>query len=252
MKKINKKGYVIRLSEQAVISLIMSAFEAYAVTNENKHKNCKHKNKLETFGHLFGQEIKLKDGETLYNIEYIHTDSTAKQETDSVTPNDDALTLKMDLVSSYWPHLSYIGDFHTHPDETIQDTEEVKNYHFSKEDRDCLVNNKESYESIGYRVGLVVAVSSLKRSGSKENDWHGKGENRIVITKGNLRIWIGAYVAKKESGKVSYTNDDDSKVALDIPCLLGLWYEHAKFGRIKKGKYQSNERVSRIGKLEER
>lgn len=231
MKTFNSDGYIVRLSEQSLISILMSALEAYTVENQNiSHGD---KVQLETFGHLFGQEINLSDGKSLYNVEFVHTDTTAKQNNGEVLPNDDALALKRDLTCSFWPHLSYLGDFHTHPDEHVRDIKKLTNFYFSKGDRDCLLNNKHYFESVDYRVGLVVAVASLDKRGTKFNDWHGSQFNRVEITKGNLRIWIGCYVAFiNDDGDAVYSKDNDPDVMLDIPSLMGLTFEHVKFGKV--------------------
>ena len=230
MKEFNPAGYVIRLSEQSLISLVMSALEAYVVENQNiTHRE---NIQLEVFGNLFGQEINMANGKILYNVEFVHTDTTAKQRTGDVTPNDDALALKNDLVRSYWPHLSYLGDFHTHPDDHVKKIKELKNFYFSLGDRQCLFDHQEYFEKINYRIGLVLAVSRLEKKSTKYNRWHGSQLNRIEITKGNLRIWIGGYIAFLDSdGDAVYSKDNDSKVILDIPSIMGLNFEHNDFGK---------------------
>ena len=146
--------YVVRISENALISLVLSSLEAYSVKKKDIKEKGRPKSRIEVYGSLFGHEILMKNREILYQVEMAHTDTTAEQRRSSVDENKEAISLKADVITSFWPHLIYLGDFHSHPFKTTQEVRKDKKYFMSEDDREWLNNN--FWKQKGYRVGLIA------------------------------------------------------------------------------------------------
>jgi hypothetical protein len=233
--KIYKK-YIVRVSENALISLVLSSLEAYSVKKKDIKEKGRPKSRIEVYGSLFGHEIAMKDKAILYHIEMAHTDTTAEQRRSSVDENKEAISLKADVITSFWPHLIYLGDFHSHPFRNTKEVLDSKMYFMSEDDRQWL--NNSFWKQKKYRVGLVVTIAAMEKAGTKSCDW--VASNCVESTLGNYRMWLAAYCAYSQKGEYCYTNDDDISVRLDCPALTGLIWEYADFGRFKNGKYKSS------------
>lgn len=238
MTNLNEHGYVVRVSENSLISLILNALEAYCIyhKNINSHDNIK----LETFGNLFGYETRLADGQTIYQIEVVNTDTSAKQSNGSVFYNTEAIALKIDTITSFWPHLDYLGEFHSHPYDNYKDaikTEEGKGFYLSKGDREDLTVNSEFWGKYRHRVGILITIGSMERVGRRETQWVNSNFNCVELNLGNFKIWLAAYCSYTKDDKMFFTKDNDKLVTLDCPHLTGLQWEHTEYGRVKiKGK----------------
>ena len=232
----NYKRYVVRVSENALISLILSSLEAYSVKKKDIKEKGRPKSRIEVYGSLFGHEIVMKNKEILYQVEMAHTDTTAEQRRSSVAENKEAISLKADVITSFWPHLIYLGDFHSHPFRYTKEVLDNKKYFMSEDDREWLNNN--FWKQKGYRVGLVVTIAAMEKAGTKACGWI--ANNCVEATLGNCRMWLAAYCAYSQKSEYRYTNDNDISVTLDCPALTGLRWEHADFGRFKNGKYTSS------------
>jgi len=101
-----------------------------------------YKTELETYGLLWGHEIILPDGNILYSVQKMTVDAMAYRRTDSVRPSDEKKVIK-DIITSYWPQYSFLGDFHSHPYEHYKKVEEIKGYEFSEGDRTSMINEKK-------------------------------------------------------------------------------------------------------------
>ena len=112
---------IIRMSEQAIISMALNGIEAYSIKHAAEGEL-----RLETCGALFGYEVCLPDGRILYQIEMANVDTSAGRLKSSVSPNPLAMKRKANIMSQFWPHLKYIGDYHTHPYRTRADVFSVK------------------------------------------------------------------------------------------------------------------------------
>lgn len=222
-------GYVVRLSESALIQLCLSAMEAYSVSHLRKGRRVQ----LETYGLLWGHEALLPDGRTLYAIEMASVDTSARMEHSSVHRSEHALELKRDLMTSFWPQLEFLGDFHSHPYPQGTNVVGERLYEFSAEDRTDIEENSGFWQRHGYRIGLVITLTALKRSSSRLDKWLNR--STLEFTLGNYRLWLKAYVAYEQDGTLRLTADDDSGVLLDCPALIGLQGEYTAFGRAQTG-----------------
>lgn len=108
----NPDGYVVKVSEAALAQICLNGLEAYVIGGNGPKGRT---NLLETYGLLWGHEVSLPDGKTLYSIEFMSVDTSAATTRNSFLPNPSALHMKTDIISSFWPQYEFIGDFHTHP-----------------------------------------------------------------------------------------------------------------------------------------
>ena len=106
-------NYVIQVSDEALMEMSLSALEAYVVP-ECQPKNKKLRTELETCGLLWGHEITLPNGDIFFAVQKLTIDAMAYRRTDSVWPSEGLRVIK-DMITSYWPQYSFLGDFHTHP-----------------------------------------------------------------------------------------------------------------------------------------
>jgi len=113
----NTSGYIIRISEQAPVHMCLSGMEAFSASHLRRGPRIR----LETYGSLWGHEVRLPRGRTLYSVEMAAVDTSAKMENDEVRPAPAALDLKRDVMTSFWPQLEFLGDFHTHPERKAAD-----------------------------------------------------------------------------------------------------------------------------------
>lgn len=222
----NPNGYVIRLSEPALIYLCQAGLEAYSVQHQGKRA-------LETYGLLWGHQLTMQDGRTLFAIEMATVDTSAQRKKDEVTPNENSLALKQDIMTSYWPQLKFLGDFHTHPHRSADEVVAERLYEFSELDRESIEAYPDFWREHGYRVGLVMTIALLKRRSSRSD--RRLPDGTLEFTLSNYRFWLKANVAYSDAEGLRLTADADEQVLLDCPALLGLQGEYTTFGRGKPG-----------------
>lgn len=229
---IEERRFVIRLSERALVSLLLNCLEAYSISNLNIKGKGHPRKRLEIAGCLFGNEIAMKSGEVLYQIEMANVDTTARQERSSVHQNYQAALIKVNLVSSFWPHLEYLGDFHSHPYGKYNEVYRDEGFSLSETDRKDILEDENFWKGLNYRVGIVITIGSMERASRKE--CISIADNCLEATLGNFKVWITAYCAYESGGKLVLTEDKDPSVILDCPSLNGLRWEHVDFGRVKE------------------
>jgi hypothetical protein len=223
--KKNEYGYLVMISENALISLILASLEAYAI--EKKGAKVQQNRHLETYGSIYGQHIDLDDGRTLFRVEMALYDTTARQTKSSVEYSEEAITLKRAALASFWPHLDYLGDFHSHPYDNLQAARSVQGFYLSQGDRQNLsVNWKTFWKKLRYRVGIVVTVAPMERARDNGCGWVGNVKDCLEFTIGNFRLWISASCVFEERGRGNYTESKDSLIELHVPSLTGLTWEH--------------------------
>lgn len=215
------RDYFVRISEDALIQLVLNGLEAYSVHHLGNEKA---KTLLETYGLLWGHEIRLPETNNIhYSIELISIDTSAKRGRNSCNYNDSALELKRHILTSNWPHYDFLGDVHTHPYKDYKIVEANKYYNFSKDDIEDLEENSKKWKNHNYRVGLVLTIAQMQKAGRKETKY--LKPNLIEFTLGDYRLWIKCYVILNEDtiknegdGKKSVfkvSEHDEEKVHLD-------------------------------------
>lgn len=234
VERVNNIYYYIRISENALIQLVLNGLEAYSVFHQGKKKA---ETRLETYGLLWGHETHLSNNnDILYSIELISVDTSAERSRNFCNPNDSALQLKRDIMTSFWPHYDFLGDFHTHPYKKYTDVTKNKCYNYSAGDVKSLEDYSDYWKNYNYRVGLVLTIALLSKEGTK--GFEHTQNNLIEFTLGNYRLWIKGYVlykAENDNGeKITTLKVSDHKadnVILDCTALVGLSWEFTPFGR---------------------
>ncbi|WP_419779269.1 hypothetical protein [Maridesulfovibrio sp.] len=225
--------YGVRFSEPALINLILNSLEAYSVVHKNKPKGKKIRTRLETFGHLFGHIVEVDEDHKIFHVDFVNTDTSSKQDTDSVSYNEKSAILKRDAIRSFWPSYQYLGDYHTHPYEHFTEVEEIKGFHLSPRDRKEFSSNNSFWKNVGHRLSLLVSIGYMDRAGTKDPQFIGKGHNCIEFTLGNYRLWLSAYYSYLKKGKLVYSEDESEQIYIDCPSLVGFFWDHAPFGRVR-------------------
>lgn len=223
---MNNAGYVIRLSENAVMGMILNGIEAYSILHEKKEPF------VETCGALFGYQLTMKDNRTLFQVETANIDTSAKRKSGGVTPNLDAMKLKTEMMARHWPHLEYLGDFHTHPYENCSEVKSTKpdpgdrrgdnkGYFISLGDKNYLKNQSQFYKDANcdYRIGLVITIAAIAADRGKEAKRIHK--NCIEFNLKRHKMWITAYCACEKNKMLHYTGNKDPKVFLECQSILG-------------------------------
>jgi hypothetical protein len=229
MKTYNPEGYIVRISENALIQMCMNGLEAYLVPHETPSGK---KKRVETIGLLWGHENLLPNGQTFYSVELVTIDTSAVRRTDSCKQMDSSLKLKRDLMTSFWPQYDFLDDFHTHPAKDHNVVTRDKLYQFSEDDIRVIEDDLD-WITHNYRVGIVMTIAQMQR---RSGSFDFPDEGTVCLTLGNFKIWIKAYVAYLEEDKILLSAHTDPNVILDCPMQIGIIGEHTRFGGMVKGK----------------
>ena len=220
--------FIVRISEHTIISMALNGIEAYSV----KH-SIEGESRLETSGALFGYEVQLAKNRILYQIEMANVDTSARRSKDSVMPNPLAMKRKAQIMGKYWPHIKYIGDYHSHPYRKRSDVFSVKKeegarrgdnkgYYLSQGDRDWLKANSLFCKKFGYKVGLVVTIAKLQRKTKSPNNFSNSQMQTIEFTLDGFKLWISAYYVFEKDGILHYSNNNDKNISIECPSIIGF------------------------------
>lgn len=198
------RKYFIKISDDALMEMSLATLEGYVVQQVGRRKN-EVKKEVETYGFLWGNEIRLPDRNILFSIRKMTVDAMAYRQAKTVAPSEFREIAK-DLVTSYWADYSFLGDFHSHPYEHTSEVERDKGYEFSDGDREFMLEMKKS--DYDYKVAIVMTVASLKKSMNMKPK---KIINKIITWDfNNYRFWLNACVVL--GGKENSINSDESSL----------------------------------------
>lgn len=203
--------FSVRISDRALEDMVLSASESY-VLGDGSGKPSKRKKKgksVETYGYLWGfRRIDRNEGIQYVCIDRFSESLSARRKKGSVKPNEDAIWLKNSIVSRWSPHLSFIGNFHTHPYNSKDQVESCNGWEFSEGDIDFFKNDETLWELTNNSpLMLVMAVAPIERVHETEALWYER--NKVwVFNTGQLRFWIsiGTGCAKKKKRKFTRDN----------------------------------------------
>jgi len=228
----NPDGYYVRLSEDALVQLVLAGLEAYCVDHAHDGH---HRSGVETYGSLWGHQIRPGgSGPTLYCIEQVAVDTSAERARTSVHPSSAALMLKREVMSSLWPQYDFLGDIHTHP--FGNHSKVLASEHgFSAIDIDDIIGHSAYWADHGYRVGMVLTISWMKRA-SVDPKVETLDSSTLRFTLKNVRMWLKAYVSYLAAEGTTDLEVTDESVVLDCPALTGLNLHYRPMGKVATGR----------------
>lgn len=181
------KDYLVRISENALMELVVAAMESHAVQADHRKKSATGEKYHEAYGLVWGTEVDLEDDLVLFNVDNVTLDAVALRSGSSAVPNT-GLEIKRDAVNYFWPQVELLGDFHTHPFTDYLDvTAEL--FRFSEADRKSIEENQILDPDI--RVSMIITSAPLKKRGELRKHI---SDNTVVWTMGDFRFWLTAYV----------------------------------------------------------
>lgn len=210
--------HIVSLSEHAFFSIVVAALEAYEIARANSlaipHIP------VESYGNLWGYEARSKRGERVLHVSMADIETSADCKPGSAQPKDESFILKRNLIDRFRPELEYLGDFHSHPYDLVNDNvksalevERQEYYRFSPSD---VKHVKALKETRDYRVGLVTTVFKLENGFRRKNEYvRTEAENLSCIrfSYDDFTIWIKAHVYGEQNAI------DDQRVALLCPAI---------------------------------
>jgi hypothetical protein len=212
----------IRVSENAIESLVLAAVEAYALGDGRKKE-------VETAGLLWGMQRKASestDGRRFIYVEKIAQSLSALRRSGSVAFHEHAPRLMNSMVSRLAPQMSLLGHFHTHPYANLDEVRSARGYEISDADRQYLTAENEDSdfyweESIDTPLMLVMTICKLGRvhekKGGKHISW-----NTFEFDLGDFRFWLTGVVGYLDELEVRCNTlpmsvgDDRPEVFLDM------------------------------------
>lgn len=228
----NPNGYYVRLSEDALVQLVLAGLEAYCVDHAHDGRR---RSGVETYGSLWGHQVRSgAHGPTIYCVEQVGIDTSAERDRWSVHPSSEALTLKRQVMESLWPQYDFLGDVHTHPFGHMSEVSATERG-FSEIDIDDIVSHSAYWEDHGYRVGMVMSIAWMKRA-TADPKIEILDASTVRFTLRNLRMWLKAYVAHLEVEGMPDLVVTDESVVLDCPALTGLNLHYGPMGKVATGR----------------
>lgn len=234
----------IHISDNAIMHLLMSGLECYMVRYRGDKITVEKQVGTETAGTLWGYFIPgSKEDYDHVCIEHISHDVLADRHTSYVTLRHETTLAKKLLVSARWPHLSLVGDFHTHPYETLSECESAGGWNFSDGDYKSIERPWEEDELDlwkRYKVSVVLTIAALKRVPSDTQPYVKKG-HVIQFQIGRFRFWISAYAVDRVSDESTFLVSPGKRqcrkeVYVDIPTINGTdsWFEYGELRRLNE------------------
>ena len=148
----------ITISEQALQGMVLAACEAYAFGKNNKRKP------VEMYAHLWGHRRRQGSKTEHVHVDRIGVCVSAKAKKDRVKIFTDVIALQDDIVKRWSPHLSLLGDFHTHPYKSLKKLRRVRGSEFSRTDIRSFLRDDDLWDRADSPpIALVMAITKLKR-----------------------------------------------------------------------------------------
>ena len=207
----------VRLSDGLIESMTLAAVEAYCLGDGHG------KSGLETYAYVWGYKRELED-ETIFYLDRMSLSLSAARAEDSVTPSADAARLKNAIIERWSPHLTLLGDFHTHPFETLdgvlsafeEDEGPTGGFHFSIADRESFHGDDFLWEAADDTpVHILMTICRM----GKVRESHGTTPLKPHIWHydvGEFRFWLTINVGYVEDDERYLTVETEDEVYLEL------------------------------------
>ena len=185
----------VTISERALESMVLAACEAYSFGKGDSPEA------VETYAHLWGTRRCNPDGATEYlYVDRVNMCVSAQVTNDQATVFTSVVALQDDIVKHWSPHVSLLGDFHTHPYDSRRETTANRGWDFSDCDIASFLSDDNLWERAdGSPISLVMAVTELRRVhegwATQQTDY------RWRFDIGQYQFYLSAAAGKGSGGK---------------------------------------------------
>lgn len=216
----------IHVTDSSLMDLVVAGVESYHVRHWGKGVR---EGAAETAGLLWGYIVSKADMDHVV-VDYVSTDTFAKGTADEVGLNPLVTAVKQRVIALRWPHLTMVGDFHTHPYKNVGEVTKNKGWEFSDGDRRWYEEPEEPHSPPWPgRIALVLAIAECGRSSAKDPEV--VSDNAIAWQLDKYRFWLSGYSIDRCGTKflVSPTPEKGRRptVYIDAPTVNGTnpWFE---------------------------
>ena len=203
--------FSVRIASTLLEAMTLAAIEAYCY-GEKPGRKWK---PVETLGYTWGFK-KADSAATVIYLDRMSLSISSTRAHKSVQPNPEAQRLKNEVMARWSPHLSMLGDFHTHPYRNLTELKDHRGFDFSPEDfAHFLADDFIWQQSGGNPVMLVIAICRMDRV--RANAGRRLRSNICHYAVGEFGFWINAVAGfTNEAGARQHTGNRNSKTTLDI------------------------------------
>ena len=231
----SEKPLTIHVSDPALMHLLWAGMESFHVRLWGG-KPTDRRGPAETAGLLWGYYNERADMDHVI-VEHVATDKYAIGTANSVDLNDRVVAEKQQVVRERWPHLSMVGDFHTHPYATYAEVQNAKGWRFSPDDIGYY-ESRSTGEWHG-RIALVLTITELERYAPEKAVSPAPSRLGSIIRwqVGRYRFWLSSCAIDILEGSNSFvvSRGGDAgirpAVYLDVPTVNGTdaWFSYSEF-----------------------
>ena len=217
------RDIAIHVSDSSLLHLLWAGTESYKVRRWGKTYTSK-RGPAETSGLLWGYTVSQEETDHV-TIEQVSTDKHAKGTYFESELIKEVTAVKRQIVEERWPHLTMIGDFHTHVYKELSKANESGGWHASQGDIKWYEED-HSAETWPGRISLILTIAKHSKSRIEP----ARLADHIIHWQqlGRFRFWLSAYAVDECDGNrlvVSPKDDSDDPsrphVYLDVPTIYG-------------------------------
>ncbi|KFZ36351.1 hypothetical protein HR45_16985 [Shewanella mangrovi] len=224
--------------------LMSAAIEAYDIVHKATERS-KGKNKLETYGLLWGYVVPAKGekGEDKIVVTSATIETSAIRHENYVQPDIDSIETKKSLIQRYWPHLELVGTFHSHPYDSLGDVNENKGWEASSKKETGKYGDTEYWSDFHRDVSpeqpflthLILTVVQLQKTGWALPELVERSNYSFFkLSADTKKLWLNTYVSvcdpliDESEDYVDYESYIyDKKIKLDSPALMRRIFENS-------------------------
>jgi len=206
----------VLVEDQALQDMVLGALEAYSVPKGRGNRY------TEVYGVCFGSlkaEERKARGWGRRQLLHVLVRRVALQlralTTSTYTVRSArSQSVHLAMAHDLFPHLDLVGDFHSHPYDTLEELRESGGWNYTASDEDDNRAWVGGLAEAGYRprVGLILALARASRAGRGE----GPAPNVLRAMVGRCHCYLAAYRINRDG---SYSAED---VSLRCPAVTGL------------------------------
>lgn len=207
--------YSVTVSDEALRAMTLSTVEAYVHGDGQKRKEQKTP-AVETLGFLWGHVTHTYDEMLNIHIDMMSLSLSAERDFESVGDVQNAVLLKNALLQRWAPHLMLVGDFHSHPYETLSDVQETLGFEFSEADVEDFLTNDIYWNDNANPIMVVMTVCKLSKVHEAYRS-EAVRNNIVCFDVGEFRFWMNVAVGYLTDGnKRNWTGNSFSRVELRL------------------------------------